>query len=1386
MAKPKKTKTGDTAWDKIQNRPHNETVANRDVYEDQQLERKQLEDIQKPTSRLIAAAIIGIAVFLLTWTFISLLAVGAESVKGLSNNFSTPQTVEDIDRRFENQEPTNDPYEFYVRELTDAGYCYGMADEEGHLIPNQPCYTDSSEVPFPQWYVDKYNIDINDPDTYPENQSSFTVRSDTVSFSDYFFAFNFWKFVISLAAGLGVYSAVRIRFLKNLEAQNLMRRTDDINQNFNDQHITLPMELPERFATFPDAGARCSVEVNSMVSHMMLKDKGVKKIDLARRADKDTYDDDGNLLYYKGEILYDNNGNPVTDKVPIIDTQFGNDLFKTSGIPEDKTLRKFYDAKTLPHNPNGRNREFWGSQDTVLELINDDWDFPLYEPQRPAGVYLVDSAPVNTMVLAITRAGKGQTYIEPVIDMWLREKRSHNMVINDPKGELLVKHYVRATYRGYQVIQFNLINPMKTDIYNPLGMAAEAAREGDFKKCALYVENIADVFFPLDGGDDPVWPNAANNAFKRASYGLIDFFLEEERELRAEALRTHMEPEVLEKQLDDMWGKVTLYNCYQLFVNMTAKKLPSPKVTFDKRLDAGEFADDEALGKREYDKALRESEIWGNEQELDMLTLYFNATEFLPENGMRTLIANANNALKSMAGAEKMLASVYGIAITAMSFFTDPTIATLTSGTPSQNTDLAGLSFPRRMGVRFHADYLKTRHLVGLQVKWQAYSDKNFTESMGSKFFHEDIVTREGWARYYFDGIFPGQQAYIKMELVNASTGMLIEEFYFEFTKSFATNFKGTQYMTDPVLGEKIIKNGILRELVPERRGSTNRVEGRYTFKKLGLAAMDSFDAEIKQVEVDEPVFITNNVRYSEKPKAVFLVTPPHLMKYAKLILILVKQLVDLNFDLSYMTKESQKPPFKTRFMLDELGNLQSEGHGISGFETMLSIGLGQEQQFTLILQTLQQLRAVYGDDVDKVVQGNTSNIVFLKSTDDSMLDTLTKMSGTTHVGVIESKTVTQDVGKLKFVGTDEKASYTMSSREKLVIEYNDLAFISPRQSIVFRAGDSPVWNRNETILPMSWRLYKNTVVHPGHKYTLQTIPTLSTALEFDFQQNQPDFGAMLAKRIAQASRSVEAKEKYREAYGYSDFDIQRLEKDVYADEVMTLIAQMTNLEIADQKAKDEFVRVNGQDASAGIDGAGIGVAGMGGGAWSATGEKMNKEARPNEAVQKAAVDSAADIAAQSEKIFADGYISRDDLVTFIPQEPDDDGHIRYRTKGKEQNSIYQSEFSTMFERHRASFERDFENFNINSRGDLLSYDGSEVYLRLRDESEYKKDLVDAAENEGTNVYGDDEADSANYSYDVMPAFYKFLGDQDSWEHIAEGVIESGMARIIREEQEGM
>lgn len=136
--------------------------------------------------------------------------------------------------------------------------------------------------------------------------------------------------------------------------------------------------------------------------------------------------------------------------------------------------------------------------------------------------------------------------------------------------------------------------------------------------------------------------------------------------------------------------------------------------------------------------------------------------------------------------------------------------------------------------------------------------------------------------------------------------------------------------------------------------------------------------------------------------------------------------------------------------MLDELGNLQSEGHGIQNFATMLSIGLGQEQQFTLILQTLQQLRDVYGDSVDKIVQGNTSNIVFLKSTDDSMLDTLEKMSGKTHVSRKNQKTITRDLEKL-FLPNEGKVSYTVQLQEEPVISYNDSATGSVIRDVLFR-----------------------------------------------------------------------------------------------------------------------------------------------------------------------------------------------------------------------------------------------------------------------------------------------------------------------------------------------
>ncbi|MFI9629315.1 type IV secretory system conjugative DNA transfer family protein [Streptomyces sp. NPDC052042] len=1687
-------------WDKISARSAGETLRNRNVHDDQQLDRGKLESPRSATPGVVVGVVAGVIVAIAAWVLYSVIAAAVLSVgAAMSNGLTGPAG--------------SSPASYYVEETTTGQggavvTCYRPVTEAGTPEATSPCYASTEEVSVPGWWTPGGQNTADAPDDGGRN------AADGISVGDQLVSVSAFKLFLSLGSGLLVMLVIGTWSARRVAAANLMHDTSDINQHHGDQHIALPEEVQQNYEWFPDAGAHSAVQVSSMISHMMLRKKGLGTVEVSQRAEKDIIDEHGTLLYYKGEVVDDDAG-PVTRTLPVIDEEFGDALFEASGLPDDPALRKKYDTTQIPYNPDGKNRDKLGRYKTVADLIRDDWTFPAYEVQRPAGAYIVDTAPVNTMVLAITRAGKGQTYIEPVLDMWSREKNPSNMVVNDPKGELLVKNYIPFVMRGYEPVQFNLINPMKTDIYNPLGMAAEAAREGNSTKCALYIENIGEVFFPVSGGEDPVWPNSANNAFKRAAYGLIDYYLEEERELRAYAAATGMDPATLEQRLDDMWGRVTLYNCYQLFVQLTSKKLKNPEAELEKRIKAGEFEDDEEALFEEQEKAAAQAFLWEGQAEADLLTLYFNATQALPRNTMRTMVSNAHNSLVAMAGAEKMLSSVYGIAITGMSFFTDPTIATLTSGRPSQNTDLAGLSFPRRLGVRFSQTYLKRDHLIGQQAVWTAYGDPMFTEALGPDFDHEEILGREGWARYNFKGIFPADEAWIKLELVNPQTKMLVRTFYFHFRKGYQLSLNGRHYVIEPVTGKKIVKNGVLRELRPVREGGTK--DGkilRYepadtTFPEDRLDLTVSGAPE--KVTGDSRAITQTIVHYSESPKAVFLVTPPHLTKYARLLLILIKQLVDVSFDQSYMTKSNQKPLYRTRFMLDELGNLQSDGKGIAGFETMLSIGLGQEQQFTIILQTLQQLRDVYGESVDKIVQGNaaalhtliatpsgwqrmgdtkvgdeiltpfgtrttvtgvfpkgvrpvyrvtlrdgsssevceqhlwqverwksairylggtdehgkrryvgtgpdgrtavrvsevidtmelkrrvdagkqvdlprieplvyegfdapvdpyvlgvvlgdghirsrdgfvviskqdafvvdelrrrgqevadygvdkngmrrwglpglgarlrdlglagkrsweksiheqylygtvqqrldllrgvmdtdgtisakgemefssasrelaegvqalvrslggrvsvnvktnvmftspwqeekkaardayrvqnirlqklnpfllprkaerwverddnsgnrvvsveyvrdeevqcisvaderhlyvmddfmpthnTSNIVFLKSTDDSMIETLEKMSGTRHRSYINSKSISQDLDKIVGGKTEGRVQYTMQTEKEPLISYNDMNFISERNSIVFRAGDAPVWNRNETILPMSWRLFKNKITHPGHDYSLQTIPTLSSAGEFDVRMNQPDFRAMLDKRMRQAFRAEDAKRLYQETYGYRDVDIERLDPDVYSDEVMEIIITMTAL--TEGRDPNSPVMVDPEDYEA------------------ASALFSDEQFLENVEVVSEIARVQAQLSDRQRLVYAEGLISMEMLVN-------PDGSAKVKSLDIEISEAYKSA--------QTELERDHEHFSVGGDGELCSADGSKTYIshvRSGRYAEAARRLNGYIGKEDSRMYaGEDvtEDDVRSLStVTVHAAFYQYLASLPSWEIIADGAFDRAMA----------
>lgn len=406
-----------------------------------------------------------------------------------------------------------------------------------------------------------------------------------------------------------------------------------------------------------------------------------------------------------------------------------------------------------------------------------------------------------------------------------------------------------------------------------------------------------------------------------------------------------------------------------------------------------------------------------------------------------------------------------------------------------------------------------------------------------------------------------------------------------------------------------------------------------------------------------------------------------------------------------------------------------------------------QEQQFTLILQTLQQLKSVYGDDVDKIVQGNVSNIMFLKSTDDQMIETLSKMSGNTHHTATDQKMVTFDSERF-WLRTEGKISYTMSTTERPVISYNDMAFISQRNSIVFRAGDAPIWNRNETILPMSWRLLRQKcITQPGKEYTLQTIPTLSSAAEFDVRKNQPDFQKMLDKRVAQAMKADAAKSVFMEGYGYNDYDMEQLDVDTAADEMMNLINMFLNAG-NDTMAPEDAIYYD--DVAAQLDYAPV---------------------ERNDEVLVAAQAAQRQYQERERKRWAGGTLGISDL-------------LGSSVDADVPNHQLDSEIISAFLEVKGSFEQDFDNFSVRS-GEVYSVPDSKPFIVKRSgDSAMLSELNDAAKDPESGVFAEGEV-SANElsqfgSWEVTDYFIRFLATRDKWD-FAQGRFEEEMARRLRD-----
>ena len=1157
----------------------------------------------------------------------------------------------------------------------------------------------------------------------------------------------------SLLVGMIVYDKMK----RKQGADRVLEEDGQLNDYDYDGHIRFQEEIIESFPVFPDRGAHSAVKPSGIISHAMLEAKGVPTVLMTKRYTEDVEipnedDPDGESeFFYKGEPVLDEHGDPIMEKKPMIDTGMGGEVFDKMALFEGNPQRIFLDPRKLVFDTtdSARSDDQWSPCKKLTDLMAEDWEIPEYEQQRPTGIYFVDTAPVNVMLLAITRAGKGQTYIEALLDMWTREKRQWNIVNNDPKGELLVKFYVRATVRGYDIVQFNLINPMKTDIFNPLGYAVEAARDGRMEKVAEYLTNLSSVFFPKDGGEDPVWPQSASAAFERTCLALIDYYREEEMEMRRRAELDGRNVHLLAADINNMWGKVTLYNVFKMFSSLVSKKETDPLKTWIYEEDKPATVYDEEKDEEVLDPA---------EKPVDkvLLDLFFDATEALPKNRMRDLLDSSNKTLKSMMQSEKMLSSVYGIATASMRFFTDPTIIALTSGTASQNFDIESLSFPRRIAVRFTSEWMTRYKYAGKMVRWSAWTDDTFTEELDPELFrHSFNIGRDGWVHYAFDGKFKGRDGYVKMEIVNPDNNVSMKTFYFKGRLDYLTRLDGKSFIKNPVTKEKILRNGTLTELrlVKDRNGNKKFVpRNTMIMKKVkDFTSYTEGGRALPDKEIEVHAFSDLKLKYTDKPKFINFITPPHLTPYARLILILVKQVTDSAFSSAYLTKADQKPLYGTNYMLDELGNLQSDGHGINDLETLLSIGLSAHQRFHLILQTMQQLEAVYGGDKNKIISGNSNNLVFLKSNDVTMIDELVSVAGKTHVERVNSMTVSENL-QARVQKTDGRVSKTKSVLEEDVLPRNAFLYIKRFEAIVMRAGENPIYNYGSSALPPVFALQKDAIQEPGVTYSLQTIPTMSSVLEFDPEKNQPNFYAMLEKRLAQARLVASMEKKYRGAYGYSQHDIDIMDSDVYAREIMDAVNdELYSMELNYRMQKEledeeEFMMPDGTSRM-----------------FNDMAVAREETVRQNKEYDEATAKAEAQLVPNyRELIYAGGTISRELLVS---------PHGKAVRTGASLDAV----FIEAVLKTKSQFMSD-NKFRWDDEKQILSSSTGMRYISY--DSSIEK-LEKAGKDPNSRVLLEDAEGTALEGYRVEPEFYEYLAKLDSWESIANGAFDKTVRDIM-------
>lgn len=207
-----------------------------------------------------------------------------------------------------------------------------------------------------------------------------------------------------------------------------------------------------------------------------------------------------------------------------------------------------------------------------------------------------------------------------------------------------------------------------------------------------------------------------------------------------------------------------------------------------------------------------------------------------------------------------------------------------------------------------------------------------------------------------------------------------------------------------------------------------------------------------------------------DKPKAIFMVTPDYDRSIHVIASIFIRQIYYVLAKQSTLSR-SGKCDREVIFLLDEFGNMPP----IEGMANIITVCLGRGIRFNLIIQSYNQLKALYGDDAP-TIEGNCGNQIYIMTNDDETAEKFSKLIGEKTIvtnsrsgGVYSlDKNHTENLDTRRLLKSDELRK--LKEGEMVVVRV-----IKRRDNSGNKIVPNPIFNTGEFSLKYRYEYLTNT-----------------------------------------------------------------------------------------------------------------------------------------------------------------------------------------------------------------------------------------------------------------------------------------------------------------------